>query len=182
LAVGGHAAQSVLATCLRMSGSTVWKSLRRLRQLNFFESAAADSSIDKYKLFNLLVHGVPLFFTAQTTSQVRGIPTGIFSPLFRERFTSFGDPVLVWPYGRGKELRSEVGDGLIPIYPSIPSACALDPTLYEVMAAVEILRMGRRREQEAAENYLREKLKIVEKPPTKKPRRDRLSDEQERAT
>ena len=151
LCVGGVATQAVLADRLRMSSSTVWKSLQRLKRAKFF----TDNKIDRRKLFDLLVHGVPMFFAARKTSLVRGIPTGTHSPLWKDRFGSVGLP-MVWPYGRGKE----VGEGLKPIYPSVPSACALDDDLYEVMATVEILRVGLSREREAAEKYLREKLKV----------------------
>lgn len=158
LCVGGVATQSELAEKLRMSSSTVWKSRRRLRQLRFFESAAEDSKIDPYKIFGLFVYGVPMFFPVQRIGVVRGMPTSVHSPLFKERFAG-SSLATVWPYGRGKE----VGDGLLPIYPSVPSACSLDPVLYEVMAAAEILRVGKQREREAAEKYLWEKLGLEDK-------------------
>ena len=140
-----------------MSSSTVWKSLQRLKQAKFFENADPNAKIDARKLFGLLAYGVPMFFTAQKTAMVRGIPTGVHSPLWKKRFGGAG-VATVWPYGRGKE----VGEGLVPIYPSVPSACVLDSTLYEVMATLEILRVGKTRERRVAENYLREKLKIEE--------------------
>ena len=152
--MGGVATQAVLADRLRMSSSTVWKSLKRLRQANFFANDDQDAKIDPRKLFGLLVYGVPMFFVARKTAVVRGIPTGVHSPLWKERFGV--GITTVWPYGRGKE----VGEGLLPIYPSVPSACALDAALYEVMATVEILRVGKARERRVAENYLKEKLKI----------------------
>lgn len=158
LCVVGAATQAELADCLRMSASTVWKSKKRLRQLRFFDSAADDAPIDPYKLYGLLVYAAPMFFPAQKVGVVRGIPTGIHSPLFKERFAGTSLPT-VWPYGRGKE----VGDGFLPIYPSVPSACSLDSELYEAMAAAEIMRLGKQREREAAEKYLWEKLGLTDR-------------------
>jgi DNA-binding Lrp family transcriptional regulator len=163
LCVGGPATQAVLADRLRMSGSTVWKARRRLRQAGFFAGAAEDAGIDPRRLFDLLARGVPMFYPARKTGLVRGVPTGIYSPLFRDRFAGTGagagadaGVATVWPYGRGKE----VGEGLVPLYPSVPSACVLDLALYEVMAAAEVLRVGRARERAAAEKYLRERLGV----------------------
>lgn len=159
LRVKGTATQAQLAEKLRMSASTVWHSLQRLKQLNFFSTAASNAEIDKYKLYDLLVRGVPMFFAAQRTGIVRGIPTGIYSPVFRERFAGLGvgtGVVQVWPYGRGKE----VGEGLVPIYPSLPSACTADESLYEVMAAAGIMRVGKAREREAAAVWLGKKLGV----------------------
>ena len=47
----------------------------------------------------------------------------------------------VWPYSKGKEM----GEGLLPIYPSI---------LYQMMSTIEILRSGKTREIAVATTYL----------------------------
>ena len=60
----------------------------------------------------------------------------------------------MWPYSRGRET----GEGLVPLYPSLPLACSRDPELYQLMAAIDVLRVGRVREKDAAATYLEELL------------------------
>ena len=150
--------QAALASVLQMSQSTVWKSLRRLKLAKIYSEGVARGAgkVDARRLLDVLVHGLPAIYYPQKVGFVRGVPTGIFSPLFRERFATERDAVLVWPYSKGKV----VGEGLVPTYPSIPAACSRDADLCQVMAAVEILRTGKVRERAAAEKYLAERFGV----------------------
>ena len=112
---------------------------------------------------------MPTIYFPKRIEVVRGIPTSIFSPLFRGRFAKENQKpegrgpegrgpeiLLVWPYSKGKET----GEGLLPLYPTIPIACSQDPELYQLMAAIDVLRVGRVREREAAVAYLEDLFKV----------------------
>ena len=104
------------------------------------------------KLFHLLMNVVPTLCPVKRVGGVRGISTSVFSPEFKERFAGERLPE-VWPYAQGVH-----GIGLAPIHPSVPRACAKNPALYQLLAAVDVLRVGLAREREAAMKYILEVL------------------------
>jgi hypothetical protein len=57
---------------------------------------------------------------------------------------------IVWPYAVG----AETGDGLVPIYSTVPKACAKNAALHGLLAAVDVMRVGLAREREAAAKYI----------------------------
>lgn len=144
-----------LSKTLHLSPSTVYEALKRCRQAKLVAGKINDLtssgvSVVPQRLYEFLVHAVPILYYPRRIATVRGLPVAAFSPIFRERFTKPGDLPVVWPYSKGKE----VGEGLIPIYPTIPIACSQSPGLYELMSTIEMLRIGKVREKEAATNYL----------------------------
>jgi hypothetical protein len=144
-----------LADRLHLSTSTVFDALGRLRQAKLTVGTAYQPArLIRPKLCEFLVHAVPTIYFPKKIEVVRGIPTSVFSPLFRDRFTSDLNVALVWPYSKGKEQ----GEGLLPIYPTVPIACSQDQDLYQLMAAIDVLRVGKVREREAAVSYLEDLL------------------------
>ena len=142
--------QARLGETLRLSPSTVFESFKSLRRAKILLSSGKSFKVDTKRLLLFLVHGVPVVFYPHKTELVRGIATGIFAGAFRDRFTSDKDVPLVWPYSKGKET----GEGLEPLYPSIPMACSNNMALYDVMSTIDVLRTGRVREREAAISHL----------------------------
>ena len=146
-----------LAEDLHLSTSTVFDALGRLKKAKLTVAAAYQPArVIPEKLLGFLVHGVPTIYFPKKIEVVRGIPTSVFSPLFRERFASARDIALVWPYSKGKEQ----GEGLLPLYPTVPIACSQNQELYQLMAAIDVLRVGKVREREAATSYLEDLLKV----------------------
>ena len=142
--------QKQIAAALGLAPSTVFASLQNLRRARLVAGPGQAATAARAKLLDFLIHGAPVVFLPVKTEMVRGIATGIFSPYFRGRFAEDKNVPLVWPYPRGRE----VGEGLVPLYPSLPLACSRDPALYQLMAAVDVLRVGRARERDAAIAYL----------------------------
>ena len=155
---GGDAPARKFAEALHLSLGAVHASLKRLRQARLVSSQDSGSEIARDKFLDFLVHAVPTVFFPRKTELVRGLPTGASAPFFREKLEPSPDArVLVWPYARGKV----VGEGLVPIYPSVPAACSEDGRLYNLVAAVEILRVGRKKEREVAISYVEEVLELA---------------------
>lgn len=67
------------------------------------------------------------------------------------------DSPYVWPLEDGGGF----GTGLAPIHPSVPRAALVDRALYDLMATVDVLRVGRAREREVAEERLAELLGLA---------------------
>ena len=141
-----------LATTLHMSPSTVYESLRRLRQAKLACPAKRGSKVVKGRFLEFLVHAVPTLYFPHRIEVVRGLPTAMWAPQFRDRLATDKDIVCVWPYTKGKEL----GEGLIPIYPTIPLACSQNLKLYQLLSTIEMLRIGKSRDKEVAITYLQE--------------------------
>jgi DNA-binding transcriptional ArsR family regulator len=143
-----------LAVALHISPSTVYESLKRLRQAKLTSPSDQGAKVMRGKFLEFLVHAVPTLYFPKKIEVVRGIPTAMWSPQFRDRMSTDKDIVTVWPYSKGKEL----GVGLIPIYPTIPLACSQNLELHQFMGAIEVLRIGKAREKDGATAYLQEFL------------------------
>ena len=61
----------------------------------------------------------------------------------------------VWPDPKGKVR----GQGLLPLYPTVPRAAHDDPRLYELLALFDALRIGQARERDLATRLLEERLR-----------------------
>lgn len=62
----------------------------------------------------------------------------------------------MWPYGKGKVR----GHSIVPLYLSVPEAALKDVKLYELLALVDALRVGRAREREIAIKELKLRLDL----------------------
>ena len=101
-------------------------------------------------LVNLLTVAVPLVFYAARGGLALGMPTATWSPALKASFAEpEGGLPTVWPCE--VECRGAVrGESVDPIYPTVPEASRQDPMVYELMALVDVMRIGGRRDREAA--------------------------------
>jgi hypothetical protein len=139
-----------LSEKLHISRSEIFEALGRCKRAKLVSKADPNCEVNKPHLFDFLVHGVPTAFFPKRIAVVRGVATATHNALFKSRFTTERDIPIVWPYTKGKD----VGEGLIPLYPSVPLIALQDPTLYNLFAAIDVLRVGKQREKDAAESLL----------------------------
>lgn len=104
------------------------------------------------RAFYFLVYGVPTVYYAERGATTLGIPTAASSPLFEGR-ESIELP-LVWPHEAGQTR----GESLKPLYPSAPAAAAKDGRLYELLAAVDAVRVGNSSDRKYAVDFLERKF------------------------
>ena len=81
-------------------------------------------------------------------------PTAYAAPPLSEKISSDDLPP-VWPDAEG----SVRGYAIVPLYSSVPAAAKSDSLLYEYLALVDALRIGRARERRFAEEELKHRLK-----------------------
>jgi hypothetical protein len=107
-------------------------------------------------LEEFIIHGVKYAFVPDVGPLTRGIPTAFAAPVFRNEFGSFDDDmnIYVWPHPSGGHRGME----LSPLHKSVPKIVENDRALYDALAALDALRIGRAREQKYAEKTLREIL------------------------
>jgi hypothetical protein len=107
----------------------------------------------KRALEDYLLHGVAYAFPAVPGKIARGVPTAYAAPPLSQQ-VSPDDLPPVWadPEGAAK------GYSIEPLYTSVTSAIRKDPVLYELLALVDTLRIGRARERRLAEQELKHRL------------------------
>ena len=146
--------QKPIAEALGMSQSEVSESVARSKYAGLLDPSG--KQVMKLSLMDFLQFGIRYVFPQKPGPVVRGIPTShSASPLNKEIQST---EHYVWPYAKGT-MR---GQSIIPLYTSAPKAALNDENLYELLAMVDALRVGRAREKEIAIIELKKRLQIGE--------------------
>ena len=151
-----------LVANLHISRSEIFDGLKRARRAKLISKAEPGGEVNRRHLLDFLVHGVPTAFYPKRIEIVKGVATAIHAQPFRGRFVTDKDIPIVWPYSKGKDE----GEGLIPLYPSVPLIALGNDTLYQMFAAIDVLRVGKQREKDAAITVLSAILGIEDELPT----------------
>lgn len=137
-----------LASSLKLSSAEAHAAIKRATLaglINIRHRRPIRASLEE-----LLVHGVKYVFPAQRGPITRGIPTAHAAPPLVAEFIATDELPPVWPDPEGT-IR---GETLEPIYRSVPQAARLDNKLYEALALLDAIRIGRVRERKRAEDLL----------------------------
>ena len=138
---------------LGMSASEVHAAVRRLIEARLLDPETKQVRLEPFQ--NFLVHGVPYAFPAAPKTVTRGMPTAWAAPAMSGKISAGDQLPPVWPDPEGKVQ----GAAVKPLYPSVPGAARRDPELYDLLALVDALRIGRARERALAEKELGKRLK-----------------------
>lgn len=141
-----------LAADLGMSASEVHAAVRRLGEARLLDPETQE--VRREALRNFLVHGVPHAFPARTREITRGLPTAWAAPAFAGKISTGDQLPPVWPDPDGQVQ----GASVQPLYSSVPHAVRRDSALYDLLALVDALRLGRARERAMAEKELGQRL------------------------
>ncbi|KUP91590.1 hypothetical protein TRIHO_35470 [Tritonibacter horizontis] len=109
---------------------------------------------NRRNLHNFIVHGLKFVFPAKPGAIERGIPTAFAAPMLANLLMSAGEYTLVWPYAKG----TEKGQSIEPLFKSVPEAVQNDERLYEYLALVDAIRLGKQRESQLASDQLERRL------------------------
>lgn len=139
-----------LAAALFISQSEVSESLNRSRISGLLTEDK--KRLMKNNLLDFLEHGLRFVFPAIPGSIQRGMLTAHSASPLKEQI--FAEESFVWPFARG-EAR---GQAVEPLHPGVPEACIRDPILYEMLALVDSVRLGRVREKQLAVAELRQRI------------------------
>jgi hypothetical protein len=142
--------QKSLAEALYISQSEISKSLARSKYAGLLDPTG--KIVMKLSLMDFLTFGIRYVFPQQPGPVVRGIPTAHSAPPLSAEIQS-AEPY-VWPYGKGTVR----GHSILPLYPSVVKAVANDTKLYELLAMVDALRVGRAREKNLAISELNKRI------------------------
>ena len=154
LALAGDRPRYVdLASDLGLSVSEAHACVRRLGEAALLDPETQE--VRRTTLVNVIIHGLPHAFPVRLRELTRGMPTAWAAPVLSPSFsTQDGQPPPVWPDPHG----STQGMALTPLYGSVPQAARRDSQLYDLLALVDAMRIGRARERQHAERLLRQRL------------------------
>jgi hypothetical protein len=142
-----------LATSLYISNSEISESLNRSMIAKLI--SPDKKVVFKTALFNFIEHGLKFVFPAEPGAIVRGVPTAHSAPILKEYFIS--DSNYVWPSANG----IVIGQAIPPIYPNQVLAIANDERLYDMLALVDAIRVGKVREQQKALELLKQSFELI---------------------
>jgi DNA-binding Lrp family transcriptional regulator len=137
---------------LLMSASAIHAAVRRGMEAGLIDRT---SQLPLRKpLEDYVIHGVRYAFPAKPGALARGIPTAHAAPPLSQKITADDLPP-VWPDPEG----TIKGYAIEPLYSSVPAVVKTDSGLYELLALVDALRIGRARERSLAEEELKLRLR-----------------------
>lgn len=153
LTAGYEASQSFasLGQALGLSASEAHACVRRLVQSGLVDRDTR--AIRRTALLEFVVHGLKYVFPPEWKPLTRGVPTSYAAPPLRDAIAAGENPP-VWPFAEGTVR----GEGLVPLYPSVPQASTRDPELHEWLALFDAVRAGRGRERKLAVDELTRRL------------------------
>jgi DNA-binding Lrp family transcriptional regulator len=147
---------AALATATGISQGEVHNAVRRLRGARLVLAEA--TQVHRPALLEFLGSGVPYAFPAEAGAESRGVPTAHAAGVLGEGFST--TEFLVWPSVEGRAR----GASVVPLYDGAASTAARNPALYELLALVDAVRLGRARERIRAKQLLRERLAVATVP------------------
>ncbi len=139
-----------VAQALHISASEASESLHRSATAGLLDDTK--QKLRPRNTAEFLQHGLKYVFPQQPGAAGRGMPTAHSAPMFHDQFIA--SEKYVWPEPAGTVL----GYVIEPLYPTVPKACREDEKLWELLALVEMLRVGKTREVRFAIERLNEYL------------------------
>lgn len=148
-----------LGKALGLSVGASHNAIAHLHAAGLVFAKRGEAVVAKRRFVDFLVHGVPASFYPVRGPICRGTPTAFSAPSLAGVSTGVERSVaIVWPVANGRVT----GEALEPLYPTVPRAATLDPALYELLALVDCLRVGRAKERKTAVELL--EARIMAKP------------------
>ncbi|HEY0928532.1 MAG TPA: hypothetical protein VGE27_01330 [Gemmatimonas sp.] len=133
-----------LANALATSTSAVHRAVARLQQAGL--CGMGTRTVNKEALREFLVHGVRYTFPPVHGPERTGLPTAGAHPALAESLGEQAGPRLVWP-SEGGTAR---GESLTPLFTGMTRVAQRDSRMHELLATVDLLRVGSDEQREAA--------------------------------
>lgn len=141
-----------IASALKISASEVSESLARSKSAKLIAANKRDIFVSS--LLEFLIYGLKYAFPVIPGAVVRGVPTAHSAAPLKDKIMASTDNY-VWPSSKGT-MR---GQAIEPLYKTVPEVAIEDKELYELMALVDAIRVGRAREVQLAIEELEKILK-----------------------
>jgi hypothetical protein len=145
-----------LALALATSTSAVHRAVARLQHAGL--CGAGSRRVQADALFEFLVHGVRYAFPAVHGPERTGLPTAAAHPELADAIGG-SEPIraLVWPMDGGTAR----GETLVPLFNGATKVASRDARLHQMLACVDVFRVGSPGQRSAAADLLRRDLKAA---------------------
>jgi hypothetical protein len=140
-----------LASTLGIALSAAHRSVQRLELAALL--VPGERTARHHAILEFLLHGARYAFPAVLGRTAVGVPTAHAAPPLHTDGT-IADPV-VWSAAHGT-IR---GESLTPLYPGAPRLIDRNPPVYELLALVDAIRLGRARDRRRATELLESRLR-----------------------
>ncbi|WP_411282205.1 hypothetical protein [Gemmatimonas sp.] len=147
------ATYAALSVATGLSQGEVHNAVRRLRGARLVLAHA--QRVHGAAVLEFLGSGIAYAFPAEAGAESRGVPTAHSAGELAAEF-GVSDP-LVWPSIEGAVR----GASVVPLYAAAPATAVRNPALYELLALVDAVRVGRARERTRAKQLLRERIMLT---------------------
>ena len=140
-----------VASELDIPASTVGEAFRRLASAGILRPAEGEKgrAINKLALRDCIIHGVRWIAPAKIGRVARGVPTAHATPPISNRVLSDQEALVI--ACRNGALR---GRSVSPIHSKVPRACLRNERMHQLVALVDVFRVGRARDREVATKEL----------------------------
>ena len=142
-----------LADALVTSTSAVHRSVARLQLARLCRPGSR--TVARAELHEFLLHGVRFAFPPVIGAERTGVPTGLAHP---ELASLFPDGTESKPLVWGSDLGATRSDSLAPLFAGVPAVALRDARLHELLAGVDLLRVGSERERRVVGEWLAERI------------------------
>lgn len=142
--------QRELAESLSMNLAEVNHSLKRLAEVKLFDPH--DKFVLHRSALEFILHGLPFVFPGKLGPMKSGHPTA--HAVLGDEILFDENDLYVWPDKNGEKR----GHSVIPLHKGAAEASKKDPQLYQLLALIDVLRVGQAREKNIAKKRLTEAL------------------------
>ena len=127
-----------------LSVGEVHASIMRLKKSRLFDEFT--KSVIPTAFVEFLIHGLKYAFPVEIGAPTRGIATSHSAPVFHDDVVQAETDMYVWAYAGGKQK----GLSVEPLSKNTPIAALKDPKLYDFLALIDAIRVGKSRERTIA--------------------------------
>lgn len=150
--------QRELSAMLCISLSEINASIKRLLQSGLIRHDVESKGIHPIlsAAEEFIIIGIKYSFPAKVGEYTRGIPTSIAAPVFKGKVVMGDEPIPIWPFAHG----GKKGISVEPLYSAVPQSISQHPdqNFYDLLALVDVIRIGRAGERNIAKNLLKKKI------------------------
>lgn len=155
-----HWSYRLLAGSLYLSLSETHDSVRRCLDAGLLARDRRDRGKIRpvrRRLYDLCAVALPTFCYPVRGPVVQGVPTSVHASCLAGLFPpAVASPLVVWPCEvGGVPVR---GESLLPFYPTVPWAARRDSRLHELLALVDVVRVGSPAERRSAAEMLKDTI------------------------
>ena len=140
----------MISNSIVISNSEVHMAIKRCKDSGLIEPVSG--KVSSSAMAEFLIHGLKYAFPAEIGPPSRGVPTAHSAKPISDIIRS--EEIYVWPYSKG-EIK---GVSILPLYKTVPIAALKDSGMYEFLALIDSLRIGRVREVKIAQEQLLQRI------------------------